>query len=319
MITETIFQLDGMGHVLHPEPVQSGCIRGDGLADGDGDRGDRLQPDRRRGSTATSIRGSAMTERRRSGSNPPAQMYEPIADPGDDRPDVAGDVRRTGRTSSRSSTSTGSRSRRAASGRYARRRFFRHRLAMASLIVLRSSLLAGVFAKQIAPYAYDQQDFAHSEVAPTLRGNHFFGTDMLGRDYFSRVALRHPELRAGRVPRGDRRDVHRDRHRGRLRVLQRVDGQPADAVHRLNPDATGARGAVDRRRIPRAPASRRGSRSSLRFSSGRPRANRARELPVAAREGVRRGREGGRLRRPPDHVPPHPPELHRPDRRRTRR
>jgi len=70
---------------------------------------------------------------------------------------------------------------------YARKRFFRHRLAMASLIVLIVILGAGVFAKQVAPYAYDQQDFAHSGQGPTLEGHHFFGTDVLGRDYFSRV------------------------------------------------------------------------------------------------------------------------------------
>jgi ABC-type dipeptide/oligopeptide/nickel transport system permease subunit len=70
---------------------------------------------------------------------------------------------------------------------YARRRFFRHRLAMVSLVVLVIVLLAGVFAGQIAPYAYDAQDFAHSEVPPTLEANHYFGTDVLGRDYFSRV------------------------------------------------------------------------------------------------------------------------------------
>jgi ABC-type dipeptide/oligopeptide/nickel transport system permease subunit len=70
---------------------------------------------------------------------------------------------------------------------YARKRFFRHRLAMASLIVLIIILGAGVFAKQVAPYAYDQQDFVHSGQGPTLSGKHFFGTDVLGRDYFSRV------------------------------------------------------------------------------------------------------------------------------------
>jgi ABC-type dipeptide/oligopeptide/nickel transport system permease subunit len=70
---------------------------------------------------------------------------------------------------------------------YARKRFLRHRLAMASLIVLTIILLAGVFAKQVAPYAYDQQDFANSGIGPTLDGHHFFGTDVLGRDYFSRV------------------------------------------------------------------------------------------------------------------------------------
>jgi peptide/nickel transport system permease protein len=70
---------------------------------------------------------------------------------------------------------------------YARRRFLRHRLAMASLVVLVIILASGAFAGAIAPYAYDAQDFTHSEVAPTLKAHHFFGTDILGRDYFSRV------------------------------------------------------------------------------------------------------------------------------------
>jgi ABC-type dipeptide/oligopeptide/nickel transport system permease subunit len=70
---------------------------------------------------------------------------------------------------------------------YARRRFFRHRLAMASLVVLLIILLAGAFAHWVAPYSFAAQDFAHSGQAPTLHGHHFFGTDVLGRDYFSRV------------------------------------------------------------------------------------------------------------------------------------
>jgi peptide/nickel transport system permease protein len=70
---------------------------------------------------------------------------------------------------------------------YARRRFFRHRLAMASLVVLIIILLAGAFAPLIAPYPFAAQDFANSGKAPTLQGKHYFGTDVLGRDYFSRV------------------------------------------------------------------------------------------------------------------------------------
>ena len=70
---------------------------------------------------------------------------------------------------------------------YARRRFFRHRLAMASLVVLVIILLAGAFAGVVAPYPFAAQDFAHSGQAPTLAGHHYFGTDVLGRDYFSRV------------------------------------------------------------------------------------------------------------------------------------
>jgi peptide/nickel transport system permease protein len=70
---------------------------------------------------------------------------------------------------------------------YARRRFFRHRLAMASLVVLVIILLAGAFAPLIAPYPFAAQDFANSGKPPTLQGKHYFGTDVLGRDYFSRV------------------------------------------------------------------------------------------------------------------------------------
>ncbi|MGZ8697395.1 MAG: ABC transporter permease [Gaiellaceae bacterium] len=70
---------------------------------------------------------------------------------------------------------------------YARRRFLRHKLAMASLVVLAIILLAGVFADVIAPYSFDEIDLENAGVGPTLEGNHFFGTDFLGRDYFTRV------------------------------------------------------------------------------------------------------------------------------------
>ena len=70
---------------------------------------------------------------------------------------------------------------------YARRRFMRHRLAMVSLGVLILISLAGIFASRIAPYPYASQDFLASGLSPTLKGKHYFGTDFLGRDYFSRV------------------------------------------------------------------------------------------------------------------------------------
>jgi ABC-type dipeptide/oligopeptide/nickel transport system permease subunit len=70
---------------------------------------------------------------------------------------------------------------------YARRRFVRHRLAMVSLVVLLIVLGAGLAADWVAPYAYDEIDLENSGVGPTLEGKHFFGTDVLGRDYFSRV------------------------------------------------------------------------------------------------------------------------------------
>ncbi len=70
---------------------------------------------------------------------------------------------------------------------YARKRFLRHRLAMGSLVILVVILLCGVFANRIAPYSYDQLDLTNIGAKPTTKGHHFFGTDLLGRDYFSRV------------------------------------------------------------------------------------------------------------------------------------
>jgi ABC-type dipeptide/oligopeptide/nickel transport system permease subunit len=70
---------------------------------------------------------------------------------------------------------------------YARKRFFRHRLAMGSLVVLVIILSAGFMADTIAPYAYDDIDLENLASPPTLEDQHYFGTDQLGRDYFSRV------------------------------------------------------------------------------------------------------------------------------------
>jgi len=70
---------------------------------------------------------------------------------------------------------------------YARMRFLRHRLAVASLIVLILIALVAVFAPQIAPYGFDELDLENTTAAPTLEDWHLFGTDQLGRDYLSRV------------------------------------------------------------------------------------------------------------------------------------
>jgi peptide/nickel transport system permease protein len=84
---------------------------------------------------------------------------------------------------------------------YARMRFFRHRLAVASLVVLFLIALVAIFAPQVAPYGYDEIPFTDpakilenpnlieesTNQKPTLRDWHLFGTDQLGRDYVSRV------------------------------------------------------------------------------------------------------------------------------------
>jgi ABC-type dipeptide/oligopeptide/nickel transport system permease subunit len=84
---------------------------------------------------------------------------------------------------------------------YARMRFLRHRLAVASLVVLVVIAFVAIFAPQIAPYGYDEIPFTDPEnlienpnliaetlnQKPTFNDWHLFGTDQLGRDYLSRV------------------------------------------------------------------------------------------------------------------------------------
>ena len=76
---------------------------------------------------------------------------------------------------------------------YARIRFFRHKLAVVSLVVLILFGLVAIFAKQIAPYGYDEINLEVVDpetglaLSPRLEDWHIFGTDQLGRDYLSRI------------------------------------------------------------------------------------------------------------------------------------
>ena len=70
---------------------------------------------------------------------------------------------------------------------YARIRFFRHKLAVVSLFVLIAIGFVAIFAKRVAPYEFDELDLLNLTSGPTLNDKHLFGTDLLGRDYLSRV------------------------------------------------------------------------------------------------------------------------------------
>jgi peptide/nickel transport system permease protein len=70
---------------------------------------------------------------------------------------------------------------------YARRRFFRHRLAMGSLALLIFIFGAGACANWVAPHSYTATDLLATYQSPTFANWHLFGTDEIGRDYFSRV------------------------------------------------------------------------------------------------------------------------------------
>jgi ABC-type dipeptide/oligopeptide/nickel transport system permease subunit len=70
---------------------------------------------------------------------------------------------------------------------YARTRFLRHRLAMGGLVGLVIFFGAGIFANYLAPYPVDKIDLTRVLQPPTVAGNHWFGTDEIGRDFLSRV------------------------------------------------------------------------------------------------------------------------------------
>ncbi len=66
-----------------------------------------------------------------------------------------------------------------------RRRFFRHRVAVASIFVLLFMIVICFGASWIAPYDRNAQDLLLGPVGPN--GTHWFGTDELGRDQLSRL------------------------------------------------------------------------------------------------------------------------------------
>jgi ABC-type dipeptide/oligopeptide/nickel transport system permease subunit len=70
---------------------------------------------------------------------------------------------------------------------YARMRFFRHRLAMAGLIGLIVIFGAGIFANFVAPFPLGAIDLNNLLHPPTTIDHHYFGTDAIGADEFSRV------------------------------------------------------------------------------------------------------------------------------------
>ncbi len=67
------------------------------------------------------------------------------------------------------------------------RRFFRHKPALVSLIVLLVLSVMALAAPVIAPYTYDLQDFTIIGQPQPPSRTHLMGTDNLGRDTFSRV------------------------------------------------------------------------------------------------------------------------------------
>ncbi len=64
-------------------------------------------------------------------------------------------------------------------------RLMRKKLAIVCVITILSIYCLGIFAPLIAPYGYNEQDYHSIREAPTFQ--HIAGTDLKGRDVFSRV------------------------------------------------------------------------------------------------------------------------------------
>jgi peptide/nickel transport system permease protein len=71
------------------------------------------------------------------------------------------------------------------------RRFFRHRMAVVSIVVLLLIIVACFGAEWVAPFSKNHQDLLTGPVGP--RASHWFGTDELGRDQLTEL------LFAGRI------------------------------------------------------------------------------------------------------------------------
>jgi len=66
-------------------------------------------------------------------------------------------------------------------------RFRRQWLALVALGVLVIVFGAGALAAHLSPYPFSAYDPLAANLPPTLEGHHFFGTDQIGRDLFSRT------------------------------------------------------------------------------------------------------------------------------------
>jgi ABC-type dipeptide/oligopeptide/nickel transport system permease subunit len=64
-------------------------------------------------------------------------------------------------------------------------RFFRHKLAVFGLVVTSALVLLAILAPVLAPYPYDFAKLLDANQFPSR--THYFGTDAIGRDYFSRI------------------------------------------------------------------------------------------------------------------------------------
>lgn len=62
-----------------------------------------------------------------------------------------------------------------------------NRAALAAALILALLVLLVLFGSALSPYRFDQPNWDEIALPPNLFGGHFFGTDSLGRDLFTRT------------------------------------------------------------------------------------------------------------------------------------
>ena len=67
------------------------------------------------------------------------------------------------------------------------RRFRREGVAVFAVLAIAVVAGAGLLARWLAPHGYQHFDIRAVNLLPTLRAHHFFGTDGVGHDVFSRT------------------------------------------------------------------------------------------------------------------------------------
>lgn len=69
------------------------------------------------------------------------------------------------------------------------RRFRRNKAALISISLLLLITLFVIIAPFVTPYAFDAADWGAMQTAPSFANKHYLGTDSLGRDLLTRVAI----------------------------------------------------------------------------------------------------------------------------------
>lgn len=69
------------------------------------------------------------------------------------------------------------------------RRFKRNKAALISMLLLLAIAAFVIVVPMVAPFGYEETDWSNMQAAPSLASKHYLGTDALGRDLLTRVAV----------------------------------------------------------------------------------------------------------------------------------